>query len=99
MTIEQTTDDGSITLALYGELTAMTAEQLGSAIKKATVETDHLILDFTNLEYVASAGLRVLLDTKKLLDAKSGKFIVRNVSEAIMRIFEITGFSDILDFE
>ena len=99
MTIEQTKDNNSVTLTLYGELTALTSEKLSSVVKTAIAGTDHLVLDFANLEYVASAGLRVLLDTKKLLDTKGGKFIIRNVSEAIMRIFEITGFSDILDFE
>ena len=99
MIIERITEDGSVILAVSGELTALTSEQLGSAVKTAIAETGCLVLDFTNLEYLASAGLRVLLDTKKLLDAKNGSFIVRNVSQTIMRTFEITGFSDILDFE
>ena len=99
MTIEQKKENESLILTVSGELTALTAEQLSAAVKSAIAETGCLILDFSNLEYVASAGLRVLLDSKKLLDAGGGKLIVRNVSEAIMRTFEITGFSDILDFE
>ena len=99
MTIERTTGTDSVTLAVNGELTALTTEQLNSAVKAAVAEASCLVLDFTNLEYLASAGLRVLLDTKKLLDAKGGKLILRNVSQTIMRTFEITGFSDMLDFE
>ena len=99
MTINRTAENGSIILAVDGELTAMTAEQLGNAVKTAIGETDCLVLDFRDLEYVASAGLRVLLEAKKQLDAKKGKFIVRNVSDAVMQIFEITGFSDMLEIE
>ena len=99
MTIERITGEGSVTLAVSGELTALTTEQLSVAVKKTIGETDHLRLDFKNVEYVASAGLRVILEAKKLLDAKGGKLIVCNVSKEVMHIFEITGFSDILDFE
>ena len=96
MIINQAKENGSIILAVSGELTAITSEQLNDAIKKAIEETNCLILDFKDLEYVASAGLRVLLQAKKLMDARGGKFIVRQVCEAVMDVFEITGFSDIL---
>jgi len=97
MTIERITENDSITLALSGELTAVTAGQLNTAIEAAAGETDCLVLDFKDMEYVASAGLRVLLGAKKKLDAKKGKFIIRNVSEDIMGVFEITGFNNMLD--
>jgi len=97
MTIEKIVENDSITLALSGELTAVTAGQLSTAIEDAVVETDCLVLDFKDMEYVASAGLRVLLGAKKKLDAKKGKFIICNVSEDIMGVFEITGFNNMLD--
>ena len=98
MTIEQTTEKGSIVLTLDGELTAHTADKLNTAIETALNETNSLVLDFTNMEYVASAGLRILLKAKKALNAKKGRFFIRNVSDDVMNVFEITGFSDILDF-
>ena len=98
MTIERTTEKDSIVLVLDGELTANTAEKLNTAIETALNETNFLVLDFTDMEYVASAGLRILLKAKKASNAKKGKFFIRNVSEDVMNVFEITGFSDILDF-
>ena len=99
MTIEKKTENGAVTLLASGELTALTVKQLDVAVKAAVTETDCLVLDFKNVEYVASAGLRVLLEARNLLNGKGGKFIVRNVSGAVMQIFDITGFSDILDLE
>ena len=99
MIINKITENNSIILAVSGELTAVTSEQLNIAIKAAIEETKCLMLDFKELEYVASAGLRVILETKKSLDAKGGEFIIRNVCEAVMEVFEITGFSDILRLE
>ena len=76
-----------------------TSEQLGTAIRSAIQETDNLILDFKGIEYIASAGLRILLEAKKLLDAQNGKFTIRNVKDDVMHVFDITGFSDILNIE
>ena len=98
MTIERTMEKGSLVLALDGELTANTADKLNSAIEAALNETNSLILDFSDMEYVASAGLRILLKAKKASNAKKGKFFIRNVSSDVMNVFEITGFSEILDF-
>ncbi|MDR2953157.1 MAG: STAS domain-containing protein, partial [Treponema sp.] len=58
-----------------------------------------LILDFKDLEYVASAGLRVLLRAKKMMNVKKGKFIICSVSEDVMNVLEITGFSNMLDIQ
>ena len=99
MNIRRKTENGTITLELNGELTALTAEKLSSELKTAAAETGHLVFDFIGLEYIASAGLRVLLEAKKLMDSKGGKFTVCNVSQEIMHILDITGFSDMLDFE
>ena len=98
MNIVRKEENGIITLELNGELTALTAEKLSSEVKTAAAESTHLVFDFAGLEYIASAGLRVLLEAKKLMDSKDGKFTVRNVSGEIMHILDITGFSDMLDF-
>ena len=86
-------------MAVSGELTALTAEQLEGALNSAMAQTDHLVLDFRDLEYMASAGFRVLLKAKKLLDAKGGELSVCNVSGAVKDVFGITGFCDILHIE
>ena len=99
MNIVRKEENGIIILELNGELTALTAEKLSSELKTAAEETPNLVFDFTGLEYIASAGLRVLLEAKKLMDSKEGKFTVRNISQEIMHTLEITGFCDILDFE
>ena len=99
MTIERITENGSVTLVLSGELTALTAVQLGASIRTAVTETNSLALDFKDVEYVASAGLRVLLEAKNLMSNKDGKLIVRNVPEVVMQVFEITGFNHILNLE
>ena len=99
MIINQAKEQNSIILSVSGELTALTAGQLSDAIGKAIEETNSLVLDFKDLEYVASAGLRVLLQAKKLLDAKKGELIIRKVCEAVMDVLEVTGFSNILNLE
>jgi len=97
MTIDRITENGAVTLAVSGELTAMTAEHLNTAIETAIGESASLTLDLKDLEYVASAGLRVLLRAKKMLDAKEGKFIICNVCEEVMNVLEITGFNNMLE--
>jgi len=99
MKIKRTDENGAAVISPSGELTAATAEQLGAALEAAIGETDNLVLDFEGLEYVASAGLRVLLRTKKAMDLKAGRFAIRNVSEPVMRVFEITGFDGVLTIE
>jgi len=99
MTIEKTAENDTITLAVSGELTAMTAEQLNMAMEAAIGDAANLTLDLKELEYVASAGLRVLLRAKKMLDAKKGSFVIRNVCEEVMNVFEITGFNNMLDIQ
>ena len=68
------------------------------ALKGELDGADKLALDFAKLEYISSAGLRVLLSAQKVM-AKKGGMKIRNVSDVIMEIFEVTGFSDILDIE
>jgi anti-sigma B factor antagonist len=99
MDIEKKTADETVVLAVGGELTALTAEQLNAAVEQVMAETNKLALDFKDLEYLASAGLRVILNTKKQILAVNGEFVIRNVSEDVMKVFEITGLDDILTFE
>jgi anti-sigma B factor antagonist len=94
-------ENDSSLLTVSGELTSLTVEKLGSEMKAALedVNVNKLIFDLKNLEYMSSAGLRVILETKKMIDDRKGSLVIRNVTDEIMYIFEITGFSDILNFE
>ena len=98
LNILKTVEDGTRCYALEGRLDTMTAPQLEEALKGELDGADKLVLDFAKLEYISSAGLRVLLSAQKVM-AKKGGMKIRNVSDVIMEIFEVTGFSDILDIE
>ncbi|MDR0550928.1 MAG: STAS domain-containing protein [Spirochaetaceae bacterium] len=99
MEIEKSADEAGITLTVSGRLTAVTAEELNDALDAAVAETKKLILDFKELEFVASAGLRVIISAKKNMDAAGGELIIRNVIEPVMDVFELVGLDDILTFE
>ncbi len=98
MTIEKTLEGTKLTLALAGRLDTTTAPQLETELKRSIGGVECLFLDFANLEYLSSAGLRVLLAAQKVMN-KQGKMVIRNVNETISEVFEITGFSDILTIE
>jgi anti-sigma B factor antagonist len=99
MEIEKTISDETVVLVVNGKLTAMSTDQLRSAIEQSMGEAKKLILDFKDMEYLASAGLRVLLNTQKKLADSGSEFVIRNVSKDIMGVFEVTGLDSILTFE
>ena len=98
MKIKQTLNNNELTIALEGELNSATAPELDEVISNSLKGIQTLIFEFKDLSYISSAGLRILLTSKKVMD-KHGKMIVRNANESVMEIFEITGFANILDFE
>lgn len=98
MTIEKSMEDKQLTLTLTGRLDTTTAPQLETELKRSIGGVESLVLDFADLEYLSSAGLRVLLAAQKVMN-KQGKMVIRNVNETISEVFEITGFSDILTIE
>lgn len=83
---------------LEGRLDTVTAPDLEKELKEVLDGASELVMDFENLEYISSAGLRVLLATQKVMGRKGGMKVI-NVNETIMEIFEVTGFSDILTIE
>ena len=99
MTIKEAKNGENIELNIDGRLDTTTAPQLQYEIDKVTDETNKLVLDFKDLIYVSSAGLRVLLSAHKTMLKKGGSLVITNVSEDILEIFEVTGFSDILTIE
>ena len=98
MTIEKTLNGTELTVAVNGRLDTTTAPQLEAEFKQSTDGVEKLVLDFAGLEYLSSAGLRVLLATQKIMN-KQGKMVIKNVNETISEIFEVTGFVDILTIE
>ena len=95
MTINKTQDGNKLTVALEGRLDTTTAPELEAALDGALDGIVDLTFDFTNLAYISSAGLRVILSTQKIMN-KQGEMVVTNVSPEILEIFDVTGFSDIL---
>lgn len=98
MIIHKAIDGGTMTVAPAGRLDTVTAPELEAVLNEGIAGINELIFDLKELEYISSAGLRVLLSAQKTMD-KSGRMVVRNVNELVMEVFEVTGFSDILTIE
>ena len=98
MTIEKNIAGATLTLSLSGRLDTAAAPQLEAELKENLSGMEHLVLDFAELAYLSSAGLRVLLAAQKTMN-KQGDMVVRNVNDTIAEIFDVTGFIDILTIE
>ena len=98
MTIEKTITGTAAVLKIIGRLDTTTAPELEAAIDGCVAGIKELVLDCEKLEYVSSAGLRVILKAQKLMNAQ-GTMKLTHVNETIMEVFEITGFADILTIE
>ena len=98
MTIEIKRNAEETTIELVGRLDTTTAPALDKTISEDIGETKNLILDLKKLEYISSAGLRVLLSAQKKMQ-KIGSMKVTGVCEEVMEVFEMTGFADILTIE
>ena len=98
MTIEKSINGAAATLKIIGRLDTTTAPELEAAIDGCVADIKDLVLDCTDLEYVSSAGLRVILKAQKLMNAR-GAMKLTHVNETIMEVFDITGFADILTIE
>ena len=95
MTINKQADGAKLTVAVAGRLDTTTAPQLDEELRNSLEGVQELILDFSELEYISSAGLRVLLATQKAMNAQ-GSMRLTGVNDVVMEVFEVTGFSDIL---
>lgn len=98
LNISKNVEGSKISIALEGRLDTVTAPQLEEELKSSLEGKTDLIIDAAKLEYISSAGLRVLLSAQKIM-SKQGSMVVKNVSEEVNEIFEVTGFSDILTIE
>ncbi|MCQ2776197.1 MAG: STAS domain-containing protein [Bacilli bacterium] len=98
MEIKKNIANDEAVIALSGRLDTTTAPELEKVLTEIVPTINSLVLDFEELEYLSSAGLRVLLNTQKAI-SKQGKMIIRHVNDVIMDVFDMTGFSSILTIE
>ena len=98
LNIEKKQDGKDLTVALTGRLDTVTAPELESELAAALDDVENLVIDMTDLEYISSAGLRVLLTAQKTMNQKGSMKLI-NVNETVMEIFDVTGFVDILTIE
>ena len=95
MEIEKIIQEQKLTVKISGRLDTVTAPQLEDELKESLDGIQDLLLDFSDLNYISSAGLRVLLSTQKKMN-KQGNMQICGVNETVMEIFDVTGFSDVL---
>lgn len=98
LNINKTLAEKDLNISLEGRLDTMTAPDLEAQLTASLGGVENLVFDLAKLEYISSAGLRVLLSAQKTMN-KQGTMVVRNATEEVKEIFEVTGFSDILTIE
>ena len=99
MTITKNKEGTRMTLALEGRLDTTTAPQLEAEVKTSLYDVSELVLDLEMLEYISSAGLRVILAAQKQMNKQNSPMVVMNANETVMEVFELTGFTDILTIQ
>lgn len=99
MTLTETRQENTIQISIEGRVDTSSSPELQSAVLLAFQKTSKLILDFTQVAYISSAGLRALLIGQKTANSKGGSLIITNVSPVVMEVFEVTGFAEILNIE
>ena len=99
MEIKHMLKDGNMAVAIDGEINTLTAPELRDFLDLHISEVKNIIFDFKNVEYISSAGLRILLKTQLDLRKKSGKLMLKNLSPAIAEVFRLSGFDKTMDVE
>lgn len=98
MDITQKLHENILAVTVSGRLDTSTAPELEAVVKESLTNVEKLIFDFAALEYISSAGLRVILSAQKIMN-KQGKMVIKNANDGIIEVFDITGFLDILTIE
>lgn len=98
MKLTKTIQETVLNIAIEGRIDTTTAPQFEAELKTSVSGVTELHLDFAGVEYISSAGLRVLLSAQKVMN-RQGKMVITNVNEAVMDVFDVTGFVDILTIE
>lgn len=97
MKLNRTSENGKTVITVEGRVDTTTAAELGEMLNSAVPESDEITLDMEKLDYISSAGLRVLLTSHKAMSKKGGFLLIKNVNPDIYEIFDITGFTNILN--
>ena len=99
MNILKCYNENELTLSVEGRINSVTSKELDEEINNELGNFNSLILDFTDLEYISSAGLRVLIATQKKLKSENIPFVIKNVDDSVKEIFRMSGFDKILKIE
>ncbi|MBR5091603.1 MAG: STAS domain-containing protein [Ruminiclostridium sp.] len=99
MTFTVNKNDGELTIALEGRLDTLTAPDLEEKLDEVLDGIEKLTFDFEKLEYISSAGLRVLAGAMDIMEEQGGKMVVKNVCSDVLDVFEVTGFIEDLTIE
>ncbi len=99
MTINKSLENDTLTMAIEGRIDTQTAPELEAAVKESLDGVSHLVLDFTQVAYISSAGLRTVLAAQNWMDAKKGTMVIRNAAKMIVNVFKVTGFDSFLTLE
>ena len=99
MEIKVNANGSNIEMAITGRIDTTTAPEFEKKVSAVIGNANLLVLDFSTVEYISSAGLRVLLNAQKQMNAKGAKMVLKHVKELVMEVFETTGFEDILTIE
>ena len=97
MQIEKTQEGDIVVLNVSGQLTSATSSAFEAAVNEVLETESNLVLDFANLDFLASSGLRVILSTQKKINTKDGALVIRNVNKVVMDVFEMTGLRNFLN--
>ncbi|HBI51282.1 MAG TPA: anti-sigma factor antagonist [Ruminococcaceae bacterium] len=98
MKVEKSADGTAMTVALTGEVDSLNINEIEEELLKEVEGVKDLTFDMKELEYISSAGLRVLLQMQKMMKDR-GSMVIRNTNEEVMGIFKVTGFVKLLNFE
>lgn len=99
MELKTVTEEKTLNVAISGRIDTLTAPQIQQQIEQLPDDYTYVLFDFTKVEYISSAGLRMLLFVEKLAEKKGGYITVKSPTEQIMEIFEMTGFVDMFNIE
>lgn len=99
MDISKNYNEKELTISVGGRIDTITSQELDKEINDEFSNFDSLILDFADLEYISSAGLRVLISTQKKLKSEDIPFVIKNVNDVVNEIFRMSGFDKILKIE
>lgn len=99
MKIEMSKNDSALTVTLEGRLDTTTSPELEKSLQENLNGVQEVTMDFAGVEYVSSAGLRVLLSVQKRMNSAGGSMRLLHVNDSVMEVFDITGFADILTIE